>query len=48
MKRNSITIICALLTLAVCMLLGVVFGVNDLAIADQQDDVQKAVVSSRN
>lgn len=31
MKKNSFTIVCAVLTLVVCMLLGAFFGANDIA-----------------
>lgn len=31
MKKNSFTIVCAVLTLGVCMLLGAIFGASDIA-----------------
>ena len=46
MKKNAITVICALLTLMVCMLLGIVYGVRDLDCVNTQNQVHAAVVST--
>ena len=48
MKKNAFTLVCALLTLVACMVLGAIFGANDFTGSDQQDEVRKAVASGRN
>ena len=53
MKKNACIVICALATLAVCMVLGAVFGANDFSgtaaahgAYPQLEDVNKAVVNA--
>jgi hypothetical protein len=51
MRKNACMVICALMTLAVCMLLGAVFGVNNDSGAaahgtySQLEEVNTAVVN---
>lgn len=48
MKKNAFTYACAVLTLAVCMLLGAIFGVNNYAEKVAENAASQPIETNQN